>query len=279
MTKILGATRRPPRHSNVLIGTLGWAGALVFFFPIGYMILKSFQTEEIAASSTPQVVFKGTLSNYHAAFNQGFLGYAFHSVLVVAISTSIVIIFAIPAAYALSIKPVQKSQDVLFFFISTKMMPIAAGIIPIYVVASKMGLLNGLPILVVMMFAMNIPLGVWMLRSFMQDIPPEILEAAEVDGASRWRVLRSVVYPLIRPGIASTALLAAVFAWNDFFFAVNLTSSNSTLPLFLQKFLSFGQLYTAHVAAVATLASLPVIIMGWLAQKSLVRGLLFGAVK
>lgn len=89
----------------------------------------------------------------------------------------------------------------------------------------------------------------------------------------------SIILPLVRPGLASTALLCAVFSWNEYFYAVNLTTSKSTLPLFLQKFLSFGELYTAHVAAVATLVSLPVIIAGWMAQKSLVRGLLFGAVK
>lgn len=100
-----------------------------------------------------------------------------------------------------------------------------------------------------------------------------------MDGAGRWRAMGSIIMPLIRPGLVSTALLCAVFSWNEYFYAVNLTSSNSTLPPFLQKFLSFGQLYTAQVAAVGTLLSLPVVITGWLAQKSPVRGLLFGAVK
>jgi sorbitol/mannitol transport system permease protein len=186
---------------------------------------------------------------------------------------------AVPAAYALSLAPVPKAQDVLFFFISTKMMPIAAGIIPIYVIANSLGQLDSIRLLIILHLGMNLPLGIWMIRSFMQEIPKEVLEAAALDGASRWQVMWSVVIPLIRPGLASTALLCGVFSWNEFFYAVNLTSSNSTLPLFLQKFLSFGQLYTAQVAAVATLLSLPVVIAAWLAQKSLVRGLTFGAVK
>jgi sorbitol/mannitol transport system permease protein len=134
-------------------------------------------------------------------------------------------------------------------------------------------------ILVIMHLGMNLPLGIWMLRSFMQEIPHEILEAAAVDGASSWRVGWSIVLPLMRPGIASTALLCAVFSWNEYFYAANLTNTNSTLPLFMQKFLSFGELYTAQVAAVAVVVSIPVVIAGWIAQKSLVRGLLFGAVK
>jgi sorbitol/mannitol transport system permease protein len=243
------------------------------------MILKSFQTEVVAASATPQLLFTPTLEHYTAAFDQGFWAYAVNSVLVTAISTLFVVVLALPAAWALSLRAVKRSQDALFFFISTKMMPIAAGIIPVYIVATNLGMLNTVHILVIMHLGMNLPLGIWMLRSFMQEIPAEIIEAAAIDGASGWRVGWSIVLPLMRPGIASTALLCAVFSWNEYFYAANLTSSTSTLPLYLQKFLSFGELYTAQVAAVATIVSIPVVIAGWIAQKSLVRGLLFGAVK
>lgn len=274
---------RKPRSSkrikNVLIGVGGWAGSLLLFLPIAYMLLKSFQTEPDAAAATPKLIFTPTMENYTEVFQAGFWPYAINSLVVVLVSTAVVIILAVPAAYALSVRPVAKAQDVLFFFISTKMMPIAAAIIPVYVIANALGVLNTVGILIVMHIGMNLPLGIWMIRSFMQEIPLEIMEASAVDGASRWRAVRSIILPLIRPGLASTALLCAVFSWNEYFFALNLTNSSSTLPLFLQKFLSFGELYTAHVAAAATLVSIPVIIAGWVAQKSLVRGLLFGAVK
>ena len=264
------------KRSGIAVG--GWVGSLVLFFPILYMVVKSLQTETVAASPTPQFLFIPTLANYVEAVQAGIGPYAVNSLVVVVVSTLVVLALAVPAAYALSIRPIGKAQDALFFFISTKMMPIAAGIIPIYIVASALGLLNTITILVLMHIGMNLPLGIWMIRSFMQEIPVEVLEAAAVDGAPVAE-MRSIILPLIRPGLASTALLCAVFSWNEYFFAVNLTTSKSTLPLFLQKFLSFGELYTAHVAAVATLVSLPVIIAGWAAQKSLVRGLLFGAVK
>ncbi|WP_204911791.1 ABC transporter permease subunit [Microlunatus spumicola] len=270
-------------RSNVLtkggIAVGGWVGSLVLFFPIFYMVIKSLQDETTAASPTPTFFFRPTLDNYVEAVEAGIGPYVVNSLVVVVVSTLVVLALAVPAAYALSVRPVAKAQDVLFFFISTKMMPIAAGIIPIYIVASALGLLNTITILVLMHIGMNLPLGIWMIRSFMQEIPGEVLEAASVDGSAGWRTMRSIILPLIRPGLASTALLCAVFSWNEYFFAVNLTTSKSTLPLFLQKFLSFGELYTAHVAAIATLVSLPVIIAGWAAQKSLVRGLLFGAVK
>lgn len=265
------------KRSAIAVG--GWVGSLVLFFPILYMVVKSLQTETVAASPTPDFFFVPTLNNYVEAIQAGVGPYVVNSLVVVVISTLVVLALAVPAAYALSIRPIGKSQDALFFFISTKMMPIAAGIIPIYIAASALGLLNTITILVLMHIGMNLPLGIWMIRSFMQEIPGEVLEAASVDGARGWTTVRSIILPLIRPGLASTALLCAVFSWNEYFFAVNLTTSKSTLPLFLQKFLSFGELYTAHVAAVATLVSLPVIFAGWAAQKSLVRGLLFGAVK
>jgi sorbitol/mannitol transport system permease protein len=264
---------------RVGIGIGGWVGSLVLFFPIFYMLVKSLQTEIVAASPTPKFFFIPTFTNYVEAIEQGIGPYAVNSIVVVVVSTLVVLVLAVPAAYALSIRPIGKSQDALFFFISTKMMPIAAGIIPVYVIASALGLLNTLTILIIMHIGMNLPLGIWMIRSFMQEIPGEVLEAAAVDGAAGWRTMSSIILPLVRPGLASTALLCAVFSWNEYFYAVNLTTSKSTLPLFLQKFLAFGELYTAHVAAVATLVSLPVIIAGWVAQKSLVRGLLFGAVK
>lgn len=267
------------RATRITMGVLGWASSLILFFPVAYMVMKSFQTETVAASATPQFFFVPTLEHYVETFDQGIWPYALNSVIVTGVSTLIVIALALPAAWALSVRAIQNPQDSLFFFISTKMMPIAAGIIPIYVVATNLELLNTTQILIIMHLGMNLPLGIWMLRSFMQEIPLEIIEAAQVDGAGGWRIGWSVVLPLMRPGIASTALLCAVFSWNEYFFAANLTNSNSTLPLFLQKFLSFGELYTAQVAAVATIVSIPVVIAGWIAQKSLVRGLLFGAVK
>jgi ABC-type sugar transport system, permease component len=267
------------RVKTSLVGLLGWVGCLALFLPIAYMVLKSFQTETVAAEPVPRLLFTPTLEHYKGAFDEGFVPYFVNSVVVVALSTMVVLALAVPAAYALSVAAVKRAQDALFFFISTKMMPLAAGIIPIYVVANALDLLDTISVLVIMHIGMNLPLGIWMLRSFMQDIPREVLEAASMDGASRMRTMGAIIVPLIRPGLAATALLCAVFSWNEYFYAVNLTSSQSTLPLFLHKFLSFGELYTAQVAAVAVLVSIPVVIAGWVAQKSLVRGLLFGAVK
>ena len=258
---------------------LTWFGVIAMFSPIAWMILTSFKSEQDAVTSPPKLFFTPTLDHYFKIFDNDFLSFTWVSILVTGASTLIVIIMAVPAAYALSIRPVKKWRDGLFFFISTKMMPVAAGIVPTYLVARSLNLLNTPLVLIIVYISMNLPLAVWMIRSFMSEIPTEIFDAVRVDGASTIRELVLIVVPLIKPGLASTALLCGIFSWNEFFLAVNLTSTTSTLPVFLQKFLSFGQLYTAQVAAVATLINIPVVAAGWIAQKSLTRGLTFGAVK
>ncbi len=274
MSRPLG--RRP---LDPVLGALTWFGALVMFAPLAWMVLTSFKSEQDAVSYPPSLFFRPTLEHYARIFDADFASFAWASAIVTSTSTAIVIAFAIPAAYALTVRPVPKWRDVLFFFISTKMMPIAAGIVPIYLVARSLNLLNTPLVLIIVYTSMNLPLAIWMIRSFMSEIPVEVFDAVKVDGASVWRELVTIIVPLIRPGLASTALLCGIFAWNEFFLALNLTSTDSTLPVFLQRFLSFGQLYTAQVAAVATLINVPVVLAGWLAQKSLTRGLTFGAVR
>ena len=128
---------------------------------------------------------------------------------------------------------------------------------------------------------MNLPIAVWMMRSFLLEVPVPILEAARVDGATPAPADdRSVILPIVAPGLAATALICFIFAWNEFFLAVNLTATQAgTVPMFLVGFISSEGPYFAQLAAAATVACLPVILAGWIAQRQLVRGLSFGAIK
>ena len=272
-------TLRKRRRTDMIFSVMAWLAALLMFSPVAWMALTSFKTEQDAIAVPPKVFFEPTLDHYREAFSSGFADFLLNSLIATLVSTALVILLAVPAAYALSIRAVPRWRDVLFFLISTKMMPLAAGIVPLYLVGRSLGLLNSTGILVIVYLSMNLPLAIWMLRSFMSEVPREVTDAVRVDGAGRMRELWLIIVPLIKPGIASTALLCAIFAWNEYFLAVNLTSTNSTLPVFLQQFLSFGELYNAQVAAVAVLVNLPVVLAGWLAQKSLTRGLTFGAVR
>ncbi len=127
---------------------------------------------------------------------------------------------------------------------------------------------------------MNLPIAVWMLRSFMLEVPGEVLEAVRIDGATLRQEIPRVITPIIAPGIAATALICVIFAWNEFFLAVNLTSTVAgTVPVFLVGFITSEGLFWAQLSAAATVASVPIILIGWIAQRQLVRGLSMGALK
>jgi sorbitol/mannitol transport system permease protein len=272
------------RWVNAVFGLVAWVLGLAFFFPVFWMVLNSFKTEA-DANTSPKLFFHPTLDRYNDVTQSagGLLsaGQAFtNSAVVVIVSTLIVLALAIPAAYALAIRPVHKWRDVLFFFISTKFLPVVASILPLWILARNFGLLNTRTVLIILYTGMNLPLAVWMLRSFFQEIPRELIEAAEIDGASLRGQLTSIILPMAAPGIAATALLCVVFAWNEFFYAVQLNPvSGSTVPIWVTSNVSTRGDFLAKLSAASVLACLPVVIAGWLAQKRMIRGLAMGAIK
>ena len=272
--------RGKPRMASSLLTTLTWILAIGFFSPVLWMVLTSFKQESAAASNPPSFFFTPTLDQYRAVLDAGAGSYFVNSMIATGVSTLLVVIMAVPASYALSIRPVKKTSDVLFFFISTRMLPVVAVIMPIYVIAGQLKVLDNIWTLVVLYTSMNLPIAVWMMRSFFQEVPAEVLEAAQMDGAGLLKTLWRVLMPMVAPGLAATALICVIFAWNEFFFALNLTAARSaTVPVFLVSQMTSEGLYLAKLSAASVLASLPVVIAGWIAQKQLVRGLSMGAVK
>ncbi|MFD6139790.1 carbohydrate ABC transporter permease [Promicromonospora sp. NPDC060271] len=268
------------RVSGGFLTTLTWLLAIGFFFPVAWMAMTAFKQENQAASDPPTWFFTPTLDQFRAVLESGSMVYVGNSVIATGVSTVLVLLLGVPAAYALSIRPVQKVSDVLFFFISTKMLPVVAVIVPIYVIAGQLKVLDNIWTLVVLYTAMNLPIAVWMMRSFFIEVPGEVLEAASIDGAGLMRTMRSVLLPMVAPGIAATALICVIFAWNEFFFALNLTASQAaTVPVLIVSTMTSEGLFLARLSAAALLASLPVILAGWIAQKQLVRGLSMGAIK
>ncbi|MFI0906213.1 carbohydrate ABC transporter permease [Streptomyces sioyaensis] len=257
-----------------------WLAALVFFFPVLWMVLTAFKPESAAYTRTPHFVFSPTLAQFRTVFSHGIGSYLANSALASVTSTVLALILAVPAAYALSVRSVKKWRNAMFFFISTKMLPVVAAIIPIYLAVRDLGALDGIGTLIVLYAAMNLPIAVWMLRSFFLEVPREVLEAARVDGATTRQELTAVLLPMVLPGITATALICVIFSWNEFFLALNLTSFRAaTIPVFLVGFITSEGLYWAKLSAAATLACLPVLLAGWIAQRQLVRGLSMGAVK
>lgn len=261
-----------------------WLAGLIFFFPVLWMVLNGFKTEA-DANASPILFFQPTLEQYKAVttVSEGLLGFreAFvNSLVIVITSTLLVIALAVPAAYALSIRPVRKWRDVLFFFISTKFLPIVAGILPLWILARNLGLLNTRTVLIILYTAVNLPIAVWMLRSFFSEVPRALVEAAQIDGAGLRQQLVNVMLPIVAPGLAATALLVVIFAWNEFFLAVQLNTVDAqTIPIWVTANVSTRGQFLAKLSAASTLATLPVVIAGWVAQKRMIRGLAMGAVK
>jgi polyol transport system permease protein len=266
--------------SKIGLSALAWLVAIVFFFPVLWMALEGLKTEVQAASIPPTILFVPTLTAIEDVLSHDFPPYLINSATATIGSTLLVLILGLPAAYALAIRPVKQSRDVLFFFISTRFLPFAASLVPLYILARDLHMLDNIFALVIIYTTINLPLGIWLLRSFMLELPHELIEAARVDGASMRHELLRIVVPLIMPGIAATSLICLIFAWNEFFYAVNFTTTvAATSPIFLVGFISGRGLYYAKLAAAATMMSLPVLMAGWIAQKQLIRGLTMGAVK
>jgi sorbitol/mannitol transport system permease protein len=257
-----------------------WIIAIVFVFPVLWMALTAFKQESDAATNPPKLFFNPTMEQIGGILDRGFMPYLANSAFVTVLSTLAVLALGVPAAYALSLAPVKNTSNALGFFLSTKMLPIVAAIIPLYVISQNFALLDNVWALVILYTAMNLPLAIWMMRSFFLEVPKEMIEAGRIDGADLPTLLRKVILPVVAPGIAATALICVIFAWTEFFYAVNLTAARAgTVPVFLVGFITSEGLYWAQLSAAALMASLPVMIIGWIARNHLVRGLSMGAVK
>ncbi|MFJ3908712.1 carbohydrate ABC transporter permease [Streptomyces vinaceus] len=267
-----------------LPGLVAWLCGLLFFLPFAWMVLTSLHSEQDAATNPPRVGAALTLDGYREFFGASTGASPWppliNSATASVTSTLLVLALALPAAYALSIKPVRKWTDVLFFFLSTKMLPAVAGLLPLYLIARNAGMLDNIWLLVILYTSMNLPIAVWMMRSFLAEVPKEILEAASIDGAGLPTTLVRIVAPVAMPGIAATALISFIFSWNELLFARVLTGVVAgTAPVFLTGFVTSQGLFLAKVCAAAVCVSLPVLIAGFAAQDKLVQGLSLGAVK
>jgi sorbitol/mannitol transport system permease protein len=271
------------RAGMAALGLAAWVVGMLWIFPVAWTLLTSFKTEQDASAQTFHngLTFGRYSDVSHSTTGTLSLSAALtNSFVVVVVSTVIVMLLALPAAYALAIHAVPKWRDVLFFFISTKFLPIVASIFPIYVYAEKWNLIGTRTILIVLYIAMNLPLAIWMTRSFFIEVPRELIEASEIDGTSLFNQLRSVILPIAAPGIAATALLCVIFAWNEYFYAIQLNFAGaSTMPQWVIGNVSTRGNFLAKLSAASMIACLPVVLAGWAAQKRMIRGLSMGAIK
>ena len=259
-----------------------WLIGFLIFFPILWTIITSFKTELEAFSTPPKFLFfEWTTENYGIVQERSnYLRFVSNSLILSIGSTLVALLFAIPAAWAMAFAPGKRTKDLLMWMLSTKMMPPVGALIPVYLIFRDMGLLDSRGGLIAVLFLLNLPIIVWMLYTYFKEIPGEILEAARMDGASLWKELVYVLAPMAVPGIASTLLLNIILAWNEAFWTLNLTTSAAApLTAFIASYSSPEGLFWAKLSAASTMAIAPILMLRWFAQKQLVRGLTFGAVK
>ena len=270
------------KHLPLVIRSVAaWAITLLIFFPLFWLFLTSFKTELQAISVPPLLTFTPTLENFaEVQVRSDYMLYAKNSFITSVLSTVLGLLIAAPAAYSMAFFRTKKTRDLLLWMLSTKMMPAVGALVPVYVMAQSSGLLDTLTGLTIVFTMSNLPIMVWMLYSYFKDIPPDILEAARMDGAGIWNEFRYVILPLGMGGLASTGLLCLVLSWNEAFWSLNLTAAKAgTLAALIASYSSPEGLFWAKLSAASLLAIAPIIVFGWFSQKQLVQGLTFGAVK
>jgi multiple sugar transport system permease protein len=271
-----------------LAGRIGQYVALVAYmiflaFPLLWLLSVSLKTPAELASVTPQLIPRSfDFSNYVDAFTQqGLIGAAWNSTVVAVGSMLLTIVVALPSAYALGRFRSFLGPAATVWILVSQVFPVVLIAIPLFMIIRNIGLLNTLPGLILVYLVWTLPFALWMLRGYVSTLPVELEEAAAVDGASRLRILVSVVLPLLRPGIIATAMFAFISAWNEFFFALVLLKSDTlTLPLVLARFVGAeGKVSLGPLAAAAVFATLPSLAIFAIVQRRLTSGLLAGAVK
>lgn len=275
-----------PRHTRIVksicLTLLIFGITFAYFFPILYMFLTGFKTEIEAVS--PKILFTPTLTTFRKVLqNSDLFANLVNSIFQVILGTFLSLMLGVPAAFALvfgKFKKPDTADRLYFWFITTILLPPVAVLIPLYTTFQVTNL-NKTPLgLLLAYVGFHIPIVVWMCHSFFKDIPPEIMEAAQIDGCTRWDQFVRIGLPLTRAGQMSAGLLVAVFIWNEFFLGFNLTTNETaTLPVFMARFREQQDMFTAQLSASTTLAILPAIILGWISQKSLAKGLTLGAIK
>jgi len=265
--------------NTAIAGTLG----LLMFFPILWIVVLSFKTEENAIRAPLEVLFSAGWTTESFGTVQARSDYFKHfsnSVIIALGSTFLGLLVAIPAAWSMAFVPSRHTKNVLMWMLSTKMLPPVGVLVPIYLLFRDFNLLDTRIGLTMVLMLINLPIIIWMLYTYFKEIPGEILEASRMDGATLHEEILYVLTPMAIPGIASTVLLNIILAWNEAFWTINLTAANaSPLTAFITSYSSPEGLFYAKLSAASVMAIAPILIMGWFSQKQLVRGLTFGAVK
>lgn len=252
--------------------------SVLYAFPILYMVFSSFKREQDIAP--PSLRFSPTVENYQAVIGDDLVKHALNSVGITTGAVLFTILLGVPVSYAIVYGKMKRPLGHYNWYITSTLLPAVAVIMPIYLILNWLGVLDSHLAMIALYTAAGVPLMVWMCTTYMLDIPQSIIEAAEMDGCTRWQAFFRVILPIIRGGLISTSLLVFIMTWNEFLFAVSFTFTESgTLPVYMNRYMTQQGLFWGKMSAAATIAIIVPVVFGFVAQKSLIKGLLSGAVK
>ena len=276
-----GARSASGRIMGGVTGALLGGFVLLWLFPIYWIVLTSFKTPLLINEKTPVFFFTPTMENYVHLFDEfNFIRPLWNSLVVTSISTVVVITLALLAAYALARMDVPGGKNIALWMLSLRFMPPIAIVIPFFIAWQRLGIIDTHLGLILVYVAFNLPFAVWMLRGFLVEVPRDLDEAAMLDGLGHVAILRRIIFPVIAPGVAVTAIFTFVFAFNEYLMALVLTSRNaSTVPVTVSKFIQPYSILWGDVGAAATIQLVPILIVVFLLQRHIMRGITLGAVK
>lgn len=273
-------SRRTAGKALTRIGLYAWIIFLLipFVFVFYWMILSSLKTDAANISYPPVFWFKPIIDNYRAVFQENpFADYATNSLVISLGATLVGLLLGLPAAYSIAR---HRQGKLALWILVARMAPGLANLIPWFILFRKLGLLDTYTGLILSHLVITLPMVVWMMISFFEELPNELFEAGQIDGCSQFSVFWRIALPLTRPGMVAASIVAFIFSWNNFVFSLILAGETTkTLPVAVFGFMTYGAINWGGLTAAATLITLPVIILTLLVQKHIVKGMTFGAVK
>jgi multiple sugar transport system permease protein len=270
---------RRSRAGTLLVYLLVLLALVAFMLPIVWLLLTSIKPASQTFAYPPVFLFAPTSESYEQVFVQSdFPRYLLNSVLVGALSTIVALTVGLPAAYALARMRTRARGPLIAVALIPQMLPAIVVVIPLYMIFRNVGLLDNVVSLAFTYLALTVPITVWILSRFVEDLPIELDEAALVDGASRLQILLRVILPLVRPGLAAAAVICLLYTWNEFLYALILPARDAkTAPVAIVGFMTNREIYWGRMAAAGSVVLIPVLAFGIVAHRHLVRGMVSGA--
>lgn len=274
----LGRPRGGRRVVRTLVAIVAIAIIVAYLSPIVWLILTSFKDRVDIFSSSPTLLFTPTLDNYVEAFvKKGFGDNLINSAVVGFVSTLVAMLVGVPAAYSLS--RISRGEAFMMALLAARLLPAMVLAVPLFVLASNLGLRDTYVGLIAAHLTFALPFTVWMMRGFFLAVPTTLDEAARLDGCGEWGTFLRVILPIVKPGLAATAIFCLINSWNEFLFALVLTGRHTqTLPVAIPSLITPIGTSWGQVAAVGTVTILPVMIVAFIVQKHIVAGMTGGAI-